>query len=197
MPVTTESLQRLVEVSAHQTVGEKVIPVSEGAYILLCLGMVYVGRSKDIRARWNKHLSDLRRGKHANKGLQKCFNSSRCISINVVYVGPSSDIIEGRLLRQFVGNQFCLNLHVDPKGPKGYRLRRLSSLAHLTQETAEIIRSRYNAPNRAVSAGPKPARDSMQSLANEFRLSRSSVRSIIRNQTYTRAKAHNWPQAKG
>lgn len=33
-------------------------------------GKIYIGRSIDIDARWKKHKSNLRNGKHVNKGLQ-------------------------------------------------------------------------------------------------------------------------------
>ena len=46
-----------------------------GIYIIrnICNDKIYVGSSKNIEGRWRKHLSDLRRGVHANLHLQSAW----------------------------------------------------------------------------------------------------------------------------
>lgn len=49
-------------------------------------GRLYIGSSKDIEARWRKHLSDLRLGRHVNSALQKDFQRSPHLGFRIVRV---------------------------------------------------------------------------------------------------------------
>jgi group I intron endonuclease len=47
-----------------------------GIYKIICLdnNRIYIGSSKDIKKRWNRHLNDLRKNKHDNQHLQRSFD---------------------------------------------------------------------------------------------------------------------------
>lgn len=49
--------------------------MKSGIYMITCTsnGRFYVGQSSDIRRRWKEHRATLRRGTHANRIMQACF----------------------------------------------------------------------------------------------------------------------------
>lgn len=198
MHLTRKMLTDAITVSAVDIQFKEAIPRASGVYIILCNGYIYIGRSNNIRRRWPKHMFDLRRDRHANRRLQEQFNVSGEACLLVIYVGSQEDIVEGKLLKHFVGQKFCVNSFSDPHGSKGYKHADLRPDARLTQDQADSIRRRYNAlgPKKTRGAGIQVA-DSLLSLAKEFGISYGAVRSIIKNKTYThRAQAHSGPKPK-
>lgn len=68
-----------------------------GIYIIICRAncRFYIGSSKDLRARWVAHRSDLRRGDHGNQHLQHAwakYGESQ-FTVGVMEYCPESDII--------------------------------------------------------------------------------------------------------
>ncbi len=47
-----------------------------GIYMITCTAnrKRYIGSSVDVRGRWSQHKTDLRRGKHSNVHLQRCYD---------------------------------------------------------------------------------------------------------------------------
>lgn len=68
-----------------------------GVYIIVCRAnyRFYIGSSKDLRARWVSHRSDLRRGDHGNKHLQHAWAKygELQFTVGVMEYCPESDII--------------------------------------------------------------------------------------------------------
>lgn len=52
------------------------LPQSSGIYLITCTvnGKIYIGSTKNLRTRWNKHQADLRANRHGNRHLQNSWN---------------------------------------------------------------------------------------------------------------------------
>ena len=56
-------------------------------------GKFYIGSSKNIKKRWRSHRSELSRGKHANKALQRAFNKYGNLDFEVIIICRFEDLL--------------------------------------------------------------------------------------------------------
>ena len=126
-----------------------------GIYSIVCKtnGKGYVGSSKNIPARWKKHLYYLRRGNHVNPHLQNTYNlygeNSLEFSLIEDLTGLSSKEI--REIEQIYLDQmdwnFSLNVCKDSRGgeiTEEANERRKETLRKFHQENPDAIRGENN-----------------------------------------------------
>jgi group I intron endonuclease len=88
-------------------------------------GRVYVGGTSNIRARWSLHLSLLRRGKHANTGLQSDWHryGPLAFEFRVLEQVTSRDELLRREMYWADSYRFACNVYnIEPVGGRGVKL---------------------------------------------------------------------------
>ncbi len=99
-----------------------------GIYRIVCVknGRYYYGSSKNIHARWNAHLSQLKNCKHNNLYMQRVWNKHGESSFRVELVEAVEESrlleIEQRYLNEHVGKSNCMNVALDAMAPMRGRL---------------------------------------------------------------------------
>ena len=96
-----------------------------GAYLLhhLRSDCVYIGSTKNVRDRYNRHLSDLRANKHASKRLQELYDADSWV---VIYFKPCKDrdqafAEEQSLLDKYMGKPYVVNRAPTATSQKGFK----------------------------------------------------------------------------
>jgi group I intron endonuclease len=99
-----------------------------GVYVIKCKinDRFYVGVSKDIKARWNEHKSDLKNNKHHSIKLQRSYNKYGAEAFEYLVIYESLDYetavnLELAMIKAFYG-KMLLNSSANSKGfYKGYK----------------------------------------------------------------------------
>lgn len=112
----------------------KKIPIMGGVYILTHIKTkrFYIGGTINIYDRIIKHLTDLNRNKHSNKGLQELYNKDTLFEVTFYLVGIK-DIdknifndtrdLEQKMLDKFKQSNLLLNIAIDSRSShKGKKL---------------------------------------------------------------------------
>ena len=111
-----------------------------GVYVIKCKinDRFYVGVSKDIKARWNEHKSDLKNNKHHSIKLQRSYNKYGAEAFEYLVIYESLDYetavnLELAMIKAFYG-KMLLNSSANSKGfYKGYK--------HTSESRAKISKS--------------------------------------------------------
>ncbi len=111
-----------------------------GVYVIKCKinDRFYVGVSKDIKARWNEHKSDLKNNKHHSIKLQRSYNKYGAEAFEYLVIYESLDYetavnLELAMIKAFYG-KMLLNSSANSKGfYKGYK--------HTSESRAKISKA--------------------------------------------------------
>ena len=102
-----------------------------GVYIIECIvnGLVYIGSSINIRARWNQHICSLNKGTHGNSHLQNAWNTYGECSFEFSIL----DLCERTNLQDF--EQKYLDLFKSYNRNFGFNIAEKAFLPPMTEES--------------------------------------------------------------
>lgn len=104
---------------------------------------LYVGSTKNISKRINKHLTSLKSNKHSNKNLQNDFNNTDDKDEIFVYISPCETVDEARNQEQLMldeghGSGIMLNISNNARAPNsGYDRTSIIAKTKITINTPE------------------------------------------------------------
>lgn len=120
-----------------------------GIYIIrnVVNGRVYVGSAENFTARWNKHLRELKSGKHFNSKLQRAWNKygSECFTFEPIVYCPKDQL--------FFHEQ--LAIHAFSAVTSGYNIAKVAGSSMAGREHSTKAKQAISKAGKGVKKSPE------------------------------------------
>jgi group I intron endonuclease len=150
-----------------------------GVYVIKCKinDRFYVGVSKDIKARWNEHKSDLKNNKHHSIKLQRSYNKygAEAFEYSVIYEASDYEAavnLEMAMIKSFYG-KMLLNSSASSKGfYKGYK----HSQEVKNKISKALIGNKYTLGYRHTEEAKQKQREASRGNPTRFKPSKAYIK---------------------
>lgn len=147
---------------------------------------IYIGSSVDIKNRWQKHISELRRGKHSNKHLLESYKTHGEQNFEFSILEEVKEL-DNLILKE----QYYLDFYKSYEKENGYNLRKIADSNYGYKHTKESIEK-----FRTASTGKTHTEEVKKriSLANKGRI--FSEETKLKMSLAKKGKSNHWKGKK-